>query len=253
MPFEKVSDFENGFARVAGNKKYGQQWGIINAKGIFIVPLTYDTIGPFVKNLALVKLDSLYGFINAKGKISIPLKYSGANSFHDGWCAAKQNGKWGFMDEKQRIKIPFEYEDAGYFSEGLCNVKQNGKWGFVNASDSVIVPFKYDNVGMVNNGKFLFYQLRFPRGWGVADLNGKEIIPVINPQLEMISDSCYLSLQSKNAGIILFCDSSGNIVSQLRLVQDSDITTARNYYQVNQFRGPFFVDTHGKEFVGYNQ
>ena len=102
-----------------------------------------------VSNLYEVKDAGKYGLLNAKGEFVLPLVYDFINcSYYGGYYTIVQDGLHGLADVKGKIIIPPTYEDSQYdgFQQGLWAVKSNGKWGFVDKDNQVIIPFQYKYV-----------------------------------------------------------------------------------------------------------
>ncbi len=96
--YQKAGEFQHGVAAV----KSDDHWGIINQRGIEIIPPKYDKIGKFQDGYAIVKIKQFSGLSNLEGEAIIQP----------------------------------EYEYISYAGKGLFRVEQGDKIGYFNASGS---------------------------------------------------------------------------------------------------------------------
>lgn len=131
LKYEKVSDFQDGLARV---KHYStlyiaSYWSLITKNGNYLTHKRYIFIGEFKDEFAVVaifneKQRCLFGCINEMGIEIIPLIYDGVKSvkiFDNLYCVKKNKG-WGFIDIKGNVIIDFKYDKIGFENEGLALV-----------------------------------------------------------------------------------------------------------------------------------
>lgn len=133
--YEYANEFENGYACVVFNGKYG----IIDKDNNFIIPPIYEYIGDLYDGAYEVyeKKDNRF-VIDITGSIYLKPK--------------EHDGLYGYVDYDENVVIPFQYEDAAEFSEGLAAVKKNGKWGYINKKGEVVIPFCWANADLFSEG-----------------------------------------------------------------------------------------------------
>lgn len=91
--FEDARPFENGFAAVRKDGK----WGYIDTEGNVRIDFTFDEALSFGQHLAAVKIGDMWGYINTQGKQVIePIFYS-ARSFSGGCAPVKTENGWQFI------------------------------------------------------------------------------------------------------------------------------------------------------------
>ena len=124
--YSLVENFNNSYARVYKNKKYGY----INSKGEEIAPCIYDNIGStgFVEDMLLVQKDKLWGFVNTKGEEIIPCVYSEAYAFNEGVAIVSQNDMYGLIDKKGNEVIPCIYDSISNVNNGVATARINAEW-----------------------------------------------------------------------------------------------------------------------------
>lgn len=103
--------------------------GMIDKNGKAFIPVKYDSLGVFSKNMIVAKCGNLYGYINSNGEECIPLTYSHADDFSEGLAAVKnEKGKYLFIDASGVMVIkPHEYDRVGQFQNGTCKVYRKDK------------------------------------------------------------------------------------------------------------------------------
>ena len=187
--------------KVISNKDFiilekSNKQGIVNSKGIEVVPFIYDKIGfnvneynvsDFIKGRIKVENNGKIGFINESGKELVPIKYdeiegfgSSIKKFSDKLVIVKNNGKVGLIDfEDGQLVIPvlyneiFEFKALTASSYKIAKVNKNGKYGFVNMDGEEIIPPIYDEIKDFNNG---YASFRINNKWGLINSLGKETI-----------------------------------------------------------------------------
>ncbi len=147
--FEYAESFRDSCAIVKKNGKYG----MINHEGKLIAELKYDRIDKFSENSAIVNLKidgkDKYGIINNKGVEIVPCIYD--NLWNDIYenndknvIIATKDKKSGVLNHKGEIVVPFVYDNINFFSCSMAPVQQNGKWGYINTSGKLVIPCVYD-------------------------------------------------------------------------------------------------------------
>ncbi len=265
LPFAYTTafDFVNGIAKV----KAGNKYGVIDKSGTFLVmpefeklfvspdsvvvakndsgygmiklpmdtvmPFSFEYVGMFNQNRALVIDEGKYGYINANGEWVIEPNYEVDPStvnyadFNNGYAKYKSRGKFGLLDTLGERVFPAIFQDLGSYSKTLTAVKKRDTWGYADASVNLKIPYAYnyaesfkDSVSRVEkNGLF-----------GLIDLSGKPLIPIECTQLELTGDGAYyLATVDSVAG--LYTVSGDTLLSpeydRISLVKDSVFSVER--------------------------
>jgi hypothetical protein len=103
--YDFVDDFQNDFARVRKDDKYGY----INKQGIEVVKPIYDNVYDLHEGFAIVK-NNKWGYINKQGIEVIPLIYDEVWDFKDDFAVVQNNNKFGFIDKQGKEVIPCIYD-----------------------------------------------------------------------------------------------------------------------------------------------
>lgn len=251
--YDNVKLFYKGYAPVSLNKK----WGIINQKGIEIVPVKYDELDyTFIRNFEKgplrARIGEKWGFVNSKGKEVVPLKYDMVNGFSDGFAWVILNSKAGFVNAsgKEIVAPKYEWPDFGpydeiefdyYFFEGMAAFYSKGKFGFVDISGKEIVPAKYEDVEWFTNG---FAAVMINKLWGFINKSGKEIVsPKYSTVREFAGGLAAVSLNNKWG----FINRSGKEIAPLKYSSIRDASEGLAAVAIDGKWG--FIDSTGKEVI----
>ena len=128
----------------------GDERGIINLNGRFILPLGKNLVGSFSDGLINIRKsdegDDNYEYINKEGKLLFSLEgYGDGGRFSNGRADVCQNGLYGFIDTYNNLIIPCKYEEVVTFVGEVTCVKYNGKYGLIDKDDNIIVPIEYNS------------------------------------------------------------------------------------------------------------
>lgn len=234
--FTSISDFKNGYAKIAKGSKFG----IIDKNGNIIIKPIYDDVTYFAKeNIAAVKINSKWGIANSNGTIILNPRFDFIYDFQDGFLKVRENNKYGFLNSKGNIFLIPSFQDASDFQDGYASVKsgstwklvdengnfqylgfhemkqpskgivpveKNKKWGIVKTDGTALTPLKYDDISFLNSK---LIKVKDSGKWGIIDYSGNEIL---GPQFDSITATdgeMSLIVKSGRYGVI---DSSGKIL-----------------------------------------
>ena len=190
--YDDAQPFEGGYSVVTkGGKK-----GFVNPQGKEIVPLIYENAERFSEGLAAVKKEGKWGYIDTTGKVVIPFAYSHAGGFEEGMAYVSiyedtfvidkkgncvSNCEQLAKDNTQKSKGGWQsrYEFVGETTDDFTVVGNGGLQGLVNKQGKEVIPTKFTEVAVVFNHVFV----ALDRKYGMFDLKGKEVIPVIYDML----------------------------------------------------------------------
>lgn len=170
---------ENGYCAV----RVGNKWGVVDRHGKYSMTLTdkYERILKFQEDFACVVIKGRYGFIDAKGNMYISPQYPDAGHVSEGLVSVKINNKWGFLNTEEKLVVQPYYDQVWPFIKNCAMVYSKGKYNLVDKQGKELYE-ALDRIKVTSNGKYLL-----ERGGktGMADENGKEILPV---RYEMIKE-----------------------------------------------------------------
>lgn len=93
--YEKATEFKHGVAVVQVKGK----WGIINRKGIEIIPPKYDKIDTFENGYAKVRIEGFTGLSNLSGHLIVEPDFEYISYAGDGLFRVEQGDKIGYFDQ----------------------------------------------------------------------------------------------------------------------------------------------------------
>lgn len=124
--YKNIKQISTNRIAVFNNNK----WGIVDLDNQKITNFKYDFIWSFDQNgLCMVRIDKKRGYINEQGIEQIPVEYDYINSFYKNVTLAKHNGKYGVIDSNNQIIVPFIYDgnrDIRY-SDGIITELDRSK------------------------------------------------------------------------------------------------------------------------------
>jgi len=93
----------------------------------------YQQASAFQHGVAVVQIDGRWGIINQKGIEIIPPKYDHIESFHNGYAKVKIKGYNGLINLAGEFIVRPNYEFIQYAGEGLFRVEQGDKVGYFDS------------------------------------------------------------------------------------------------------------------------
>lgn len=96
--YQKAREFQHGVAVVQINER----WGIINRKGIEVIPPKYGRIDHFENGYAKVRIEGFNGLINLKGELIVEPDYEFISYAGKGLFRVEQGDKVGYFDTHGR-------------------------------------------------------------------------------------------------------------------------------------------------------
>ncbi|EAZ94449.1 hypothetical protein FBBAL38_12165 [Flavobacteria bacterium BAL38] len=165
-------------------------------KKLFLI-LVFSSVLSNAQNSELIPFVSAskWGFSDQAGKIMIQPVYDSVGFFNTSSVGVKyltfayvyQNKKMGVIDTQNKILLPITYQNIKNIDETLhfIAINEAGKSGLVSNENRVLIPFEYDRIDEVVNFSFV---LRKNKKIGLADVNGKIVIPVVYDQIVYIDE-----------------------------------------------------------------
>lgn len=92
--YEEAKEFQHGVAVVQMNGR----WGVINQKGMQVIPPKYDEIGTFKNGYAKVRIKGFSGLTNLKGEVIVQPQYEYISYAGKGLFRVEQGDKVGYFD-----------------------------------------------------------------------------------------------------------------------------------------------------------
>ena len=163
------------------------KYGYVDYQGNQVIPCIYDRA--FISgehDSFILKKDGKCGVVNNKGLIIVPFKWDNIAYFSQGLAAVQMGGKCGYININGDVVIPIEYDETRNFIEaGFASVKKEGKWGIIDMKNNVIVPFEYDAALTSSNEEECdnvpskqFFLVSRDSVWSIIDVNGNSVCSI---------------------------------------------------------------------------
>lgn len=109
----------------------------------------------------------------------------------------KSNGKWGCirLDDKKQI-IPCEYKEIVADSSIIRFLTFDDKFGYMDSDSNILVDAKYDYAISFPSNKISVVGRDY--GYTVIDMSGKEIIPLVKTEPNIINDDLFYINDTEN-------------------------------------------------------
>lgn len=123
LEYDNVLDNKNNqFTAQRDNK-----WGIIDTENNIIIPFEYKRVGSFENGLALI-IDQGTGYVNTHNEVVIEPHYSFnlLGDFHNELALVKKDNKYGYINKSDQIIIPIIYDNALPFYNNTTIVSKDG-------------------------------------------------------------------------------------------------------------------------------
>lgn len=214
-------------------------YGVLNAKGIEIIPCQYKRIEPIHrldknnryifptndKILFVVENKETYGVLNVKGKIVIPFSYKeiSAQLFgNESLIFRRNDGKYGAINVyTSQVTIPFKYDSCWledcYPSDlnnrnkfFLLGVRIGNKKGFIGCNGNIIIPLSHSSTDYGFNEGHIALKNTTSNQWYIYDKYGEKTLIGDYEDVGRCSDEM---LKVKRNGLYGFVDvKSGKLV-----------------------------------------
>lgn len=179
VPFvydEILRTFSSGLINVCKNDK----WGCLDLEGNVVIPIGYDWIAPFGKDVlstSNVRKNGKWGILNRRGEEIIPCIYDEEIVFKDNCAIVSKNGKMGIINKKGEslIHCCYSYLKPFVNSSKLFKVTRNNKYGVVDIMGDIITPLDFDEIGELYGEAIV---VKRDGLYGLISIMGDIIIPI---------------------------------------------------------------------------
>ncbi len=244
MKFDKLGDFENGFAYYSEEGKYGfvsksgqvfkpefewisdfsefslaifrqnNLYGIVNSRGEKILGAEYDLIVKGSGNIFVLVKNSQYGFYNGGGCFLSAIAYDylkekNVDFYTDGKnLRLLKKNESSIIDLNGKIVIDGpNYQEINFASCGLMRVKKKNKYGFADKKLAMAIPYKFLNAtDFTDNVSIVETAEKF----ALIDLKGKELFSS-EEKIERVGKGLFLTDENEkqlvsNEGKVIFAN-----------------------------------------------
>lgn len=258
-----VSDliYEKSILKYSKDGKYG----LINLEGKEIVKPIYDEINslPYKEGELLVKQNEKYGVINMKGnslieiaydQIKVDGYYTDENKYKDaGYIVlikTQEGYRYGYLDNRGKELLKPEYNEISRVTEIQDNdnayliAAKNGQFGVTKKADTIIGN-EYQSIQYDANNKV--FVIEKSRKYGIANLEGKVIVPVQYNQIDITG--IYLYAQNEQGTTVY--NSNGTEVKIDANIAILNTDNEKYKIRINNEKGTTYgvINQEGKQLI----
>jgi hypothetical protein len=208
-------------------------WGYKDVNEKIIVPAIYDCARSFSGGYGVIGNKEKYGLINALGKIVMPITFEEEPIYGDGIFVVKRNGKYELLNDKLATlvildKIP-NLQQCNTFANGVAAIKVSDKWGLINKKGEIVLQAQYENcitfydgvakakkdgiIGLINTKGEPIGNVRDKEYWGFSeglsvyqpmDQSGRQYQGFIDKTGAVVISVQYIMLENFSEGLAKF-------------------------------------------------
>lgn len=177
----------------------GDQFGLVNGKSEWLLPLGFDLIFSCAqrlscehsRNFLVVKKDGKFGLCTTNGDILVAPKYDYLDSQLDEFaCPAEHrlmvvslDGKYGYINEVGEEIVPLIYDSVARFEKDTRAITyKNGKQGLVKKDGTILFEPIYDEVFFYASNREI--RVAVDGKFGIIGETGKMLV---SPQFDEVS------------------------------------------------------------------
>lgn len=192
-PFGQTFDYASRFSLGQSIIKKGEQWGILNLDGKYMVKPQHEGLSKVIQGKIWMKKDGAWTLhYYPSMELALPGQYQAYGEVSEGmfWVEALPSqtevGRRAYAKEGGGIVTPW-FDGAANFSEGLAAVAQGGQWGYIDDTGGWVIPPTFDFAASFSGGlaKTTLRQGDGTTPWGYIDRKGDWVIP---PQYAIAED-----------------------------------------------------------------
>lgn len=241
-----------GFAKVSMGEGSTYAEGIIDAKGVEVIPPRTDMLVNDINgSTALVQVVREFLFVDlGNGPIDTALLtttkgYEYAEPFRCGRAMVKVDDRWFYIDTAGNALFNETYDFAETFHGDRAMVKEGEHYRIIDTAGKTVVAMPYDQVNPYTETRWQVTNIKGDIYWsGFVDLDGKEVVPLIYMEIGMYQPEVKRSRAVINEKVG-YLDGLGNVAIpiQFEYAEIFDKGKAR----VMRNGREFFIDPDGKE------
>lgn len=173
------------------------KWGIIDYQNNIVIPIQYNEIVDFDKNVIKIKIDRFdnrVAEINWECNERYPIYPIGSIYKYESHLKRKV----GLMDALSNQITELDYDNIEYLNDDNFKAIKNGSCGIINKQGKTILSFEYNSIIPIGNG---YSKIAQGCNWGVANNMGDIVVPVKLYEVIGIDDNVIRVKATKNSEI----------------------------------------------------
>lgn len=167
---------------------------VYNLQGeeVFKTAQNYDMVRNFQDGYAIVSMNRKYGLIDLEGNEIIPVEYDNVGNYTEhpfkfGYISAVKDGKFGFLDKNAQVTCDFTYSADAVSDQGTFGKIQDLDGSVIVLSAAAgVLPEHYQDVTFPgNSGCMCFVGRNEANEYTLVDLYGNTVIPYSDNSIEV--------------------------------------------------------------------
>ncbi len=155
-----------------------------------------------------VKSNNFWGLMDNRGVLVVPFEYDAISEFHEeGYAVAQKNSLMGLLDSNGTLLIDCKYEFLNVIGQELFYILKDGHWNVINLEETLILKDMVGKIDLLENGYLSYNEIS---GKGLAHRKKGVILPPIYQAFEL-ADSSYIIAVLEDEDMALF-DTSGQTI-----------------------------------------
>ncbi|WP_080693469.1 WG repeat-containing protein [Pseudomonas chlororaphis] len=181
----RVSAGDNSVDKYPIPFELNRKWGAKDKSDVIVIPPIYKNILLFRGGISAARLDKKIGYIDQGGRVAIPFEYDKGLNYNNGLVGVCAEGKCGYLDARGNVVIPLIYKNIGYFSEkgGIAVVKGEHGWGVIDMEGREIIASKLKDSPSISEHEGFIVAFKAARDGVIYDLKGNELTALSYDQI----------------------------------------------------------------------
>lgn len=132
----------------------GGKYGYLDSDYSVLCPPVYDKIQPFKKGLSLVRQNGLWGCVDYDLIEIVPCQYDWIYCFYEnGWkFFCEKDGYLGMIDDRGNVLLDFIYDDLQGPGNGTIVISLENEKGLADLNGKVIIPPQWLSISYISDG-----------------------------------------------------------------------------------------------------
>lgn len=243
--FEDVGVYSNGYCAVQNEGK----WGMVNETGQRVVSYQYESVGPFMSDVAPVKTSEGEAYyIDAQGNKKLVVQ--GVDNIVElspllnNVLAVYDGEFWTYYNSDYK-KLSEGYDSASVTGNMVAAVEKDGYFHLIDTENKKINDQQYmdvirDDKGIVYRNDILFANV--DGAYYMIDKEGKKISTEAYMNARLFNDQTYAAVEGEKGWY--FVDNTGKSIFKDQYFQDAR-SFANGYAAVKQDGRWGFIDSKG--------
>lgn len=195
--------YNENYPHGASRVRVDNYFGVINDKGQWIIEPKYEFLGEYTFGCFIVGMREyfsakcytyIYGIIDFNDNLLVDIKYSNikciGNDYDNVYFIADDLSRTTIYDTKGK-ELPTSKDNIMYTYKNCKPFRKNNKWGICDDRNNILVSAQYEKITTTGSPHII---VKEGGKYGLHDMFGKDIVPILFDMIDMISGNYILTL-----------------------------------------------------------